>query len=140
MAVKERLEEIRGLYRGFDVASIKKPETITLNKFKQSYFEDDEEDPVQERNRNTYAAEKFVPVEEKHSTLPTKVRLVRDRACTVNSGSESEGFFQKEKQEKVGPANPLEDYEDICPSPDVEEYNEVQTLCINFPHPMLLPP
>ncbi|KAL8190005.1 UNVERIFIED_CONTAM: hypothetical protein K2H54_035348 [Gekko kuhli] len=123
MLVKEKLEETYDLYKGLDVASTKEPELITLEKFTQTCFEDGTEEPIQETNKNVYAAHKFVSDEEKYSVLQKKVRLVQDTVSTVNPGSEFEDFLRQ--QEKEGSDECLEDYQDISSAPDEEEFSEI---------------
>lgn len=139
MAVKEKLEEACHLYMKLDVASAKEPEIITLDKFTPSYSEDGKEEPIQGMIKNAYAAHKFVSDEEKYSVLQRKVGLVQDTVSTDNLGSEFEDFLLKEKQEKEGLDKSLEDYQAIFSASDEEEFNEVQTLCINPPHTHIPP-
>ncbi|XP_077200388.1 maestro heat-like repeat-containing protein family member 6 isoform X2 [Paroedura picta] len=115
MAVKEKLEESCDLYMGLDTTSNKEPEIVTLDKFTQTYFEDGEEDPVQEMNKNSYAARKFVAAEAKYS-------WVQEKISTVNPGSEFEDFLLKEKQEKD---KFWEEYQDVISAPEEEEFNEI---------------
>ncbi|XP_060091063.1 maestro heat-like repeat-containing protein family member 6 [Heteronotia binoei] len=110
---------------GLDVASAEEPENITSDKFTQTYFEDDNEDPIQEMNKNAYAALRFVSGEEKYSMLQKEVRLAQDTVYTVNPRSEFEDFFLKANQEKEGSNKYLGDHQDIFSAPDEDEFNEI---------------